>query len=87
MKKILLFALCLYLNVRVLAQTTPQTLTVKGVTIDSATNKPLDYVTTALQDAATLKSVKGTLTKPDGSFVLTAVTGKPRSAGSGFEGR
>ena len=77
MKKLLLLAFCCYLTATVQAQTTPQTLTVKGVAIDSSTNKPLGYATVILLDAATQKSVKGGLTKDDGSFELKSVIGKP----------
>jgi outer membrane receptor for ferrienterochelin and colicin len=77
MKKFLLLTFCCYLTVTVTAQTAPQTLTVKGVAIDSATNKPLGYATVILLDAATQKSVKGGLTKDDGSFELKSVIGKP----------
>ena len=56
-------------------QPAPQLLTVKGITIDSATNKPLGYVTVTLQDS-TQKSVKAGLSKDDGSFELKAVAGK-----------
>ncbi len=58
------------------AQTTIQTLTVKGVVMDTATNKPLGYVTVALQDAKTQQPVKSALTKDDGSFQLKSVMGK-----------
>ena len=76
MKKLLLLAFFCCLSGVALAQTSPQALTVKGLVLDSATNKPLGYVTVALQDAKTLQSVKGTLTKEDGSFELKSVTGK-----------
>jgi outer membrane receptor protein involved in Fe transport len=80
MKKLLLIAFCCYLHVTLLAQTTPKTLTVKGIAIDSATNKPLGYVTVALLDAKTQQSVKAGLTKDDGSFILTAPLGKTYQA-------
>lgn len=51
-------------------------LTVKGKVIDSATQGPLSYATAALQDTATKSTVKATLSKNDGSFVLTAPAGK-----------
>src|SRR5665213_1475105 len=76
MKKLLLLAFCCCLAAKVLSQTTPQTLTVKGIVIDSATNKPLGYVTVVLLDAKTQQSVKGSLTKNDGSFELKSVLGK-----------
>ncbi|HEY4325404.1 MAG TPA: TonB-dependent receptor [Mucilaginibacter sp.] len=76
MKTSLLLAFFCYLSVTVLAQTAPSTLTVKGIAIDSATNKPLGYATVVLLDASTQKSVKGGLTKDDGSFELKSVVGK-----------
>ncbi|MCR8561837.1 TonB-dependent receptor [Mucilaginibacter sp. BJC16-A38] len=76
MKHFLLIALCCFLSIAALAQTTPKSLTVKGTAIDSVTNKPLGYVTVALQDAATKKSVRGGLTKDDGTFELKAEQGK-----------
>jgi outer membrane receptor protein involved in Fe transport len=76
MKKLLLLVFCCCLATKLLAQTTPQTLTVKGIVIDSATNKPLGYVTVVLLDAKTQQSVKGGLTKNDGSFELKSVLGK-----------
>ncbi|GAA4332132.1 outer membrane beta-barrel family protein [Mucilaginibacter gynuensis] len=53
-----------------------QNITVKGTVIDSASNKALDYVTVALQDAKTSQSVKSDLSKGDGSFALSAPGGK-----------
>ncbi|MDR3695129.1 TonB-dependent receptor domain-containing protein [Mucilaginibacter sp.] len=77
MKKLLLVAFCCFIWVGLRAQTTPQMLTVKGISIDSAANKPLGYVTVALYDTASKKSIKAGLTKDDGSFQLTAPAGKP----------
>ncbi|MDB5086805.1 MAG: Outer rane receptor protein mostly Fe transport, partial [Mucilaginibacter sp.] len=68
MKKLLLLAFCWYLSATVMAQPAPQTLTVKGTTIDSVSNKPLGYVTVVLLDAKTQQSVKGGLSKDDGTF-------------------
>ncbi len=77
MKKVLLLAFCCFVLTTAWAQTTPvQMLTVKGVTIDSSTNKPLSYVTVTLEDATTQKAVKANLTKDDGSFELKAPAGK-----------
>ena len=76
MKKFLLIVICCYLSVTVLAQTATQMLTVKGIAIDSVTNKPLGYATVALVDFKTQQPVKGGLTKDDGSFELKSVTGK-----------
>ncbi len=77
MKPLLLLAFFCFLSAIAMAQTQPQPqlLTVKGVTIDSATNKPLGYVTVTLQDS-TKKSVKAGLSKDDGSFELKAPSGK-----------
>ncbi|HWZ02006.1 MAG TPA: outer membrane beta-barrel protein [Mucilaginibacter sp.] len=76
MKKLLLVVFCCLIWAGLRAQTTPQMLTVKGITIDSTANKPLGYVTVALQDAATKQSVKAALSKDDGSFELKAPAGK-----------
>jgi outer membrane receptor protein involved in Fe transport len=51
-------------------------ITIKGMVIDSAANKPLDYATIALSDAATNTPVKSTLTKDDGAFSLTNLPAK-----------
>ncbi len=72
-----MLAFCCYLSTSLMAQTAPQTLTVKGIAIDSATDKPLGYATVVLLDAKTKQSVKGGLTKDDGSFELKTVVGKP----------
>ncbi|MBV8389960.1 MAG: carboxypeptidase-like regulatory domain-containing protein, partial [Mucilaginibacter sp.] len=55
------------------------TITVEGTVLDSATNKPMGYVTVAIQDSKTHAGVKSGLTKDDGSFSLKAPTG------SGYE--
>ncbi|MDP9046922.1 MAG: hypothetical protein M3N14_02220, partial [Bacteroidota bacterium] len=65
MKILLSLAACCFMITAVWAQSAPQTLTVKGIVIDTATSKPLGYVTVALQDAKTHQSVKGALTKED----------------------
>ncbi len=75
MKKILLLVLFCFTCASLFAQA-PQLFTVKGIVIDSSFNKPLGYVTVALQDAKTLQSIKGGLTKDDGSFELKAPAGK-----------
>jgi hypothetical protein len=72
MKKWILLIPAILLSAITLAQNAPPMLSVKGIAIDSATNKPMPYVTVALQDAKTNKSVKSTLTNDDGSFVLKA---------------
>src|SRR4051812_42248321 len=77
MKKILLAALGCFLCAASFAQNVQQNITVKGLVIDSAVNKPLGYVTIALTDPATNAPVKSTLTKDDGTFELTRVPAKP----------
>jgi len=69
-----LLLICIALGVR--GQQKPHVFTVKGMVIDSATQGPLGYATVALQDAATKTSVKATLSKNDGSFLLTVPAGK-----------
>ena len=67
---ILLFltSICFY-NVK--AQVSPETATIKGVVIDSASNKGQDYITAALKkDNATIKTA---LSKTDGSFQIDKV--------------
>src|ERR1700722_15996515 len=76
MYKLLLAVVFCCLCTITFAQTTIQTLTVKGVTIDSATNKPLGYVTVPLQDSVTKQSVKAGLSKDDGTFALKVPAGK-----------
>ena len=77
MKKILRFAFLCCFPAAASAQTTPQTLTVKGIVIDSATNKPLGYATVVLLNANTKKSVKGGLSNDNGSFELKSTVGTP----------
>ena len=82
MKQILLTVLCCCFSTFLFAQTKAPVapavpnITVKGIIIDSANNKPMGYVTVALQDAATKAPVKSTLAKDDGSFELKAPEGK-----------
>lgn len=76
MKPLLLAALGCFLFVASLAQSAQQNLTIKGLAIDSAVNKPLGYVTIALTDATTNLPVKSTLTKDDGTFELNNVPAK-----------
>jgi len=73
MKKYLiaaLFTLCIYSFGH--AQT-PSVISIKGVVIDSLKSEPLGYVTVALVMPQTNKPVKSTLTKDDGSFILSGV--------------
>ncbi|HEY0246587.1 MAG TPA: TonB-dependent receptor [Mucilaginibacter sp.] len=76
MKKLLLITIASFVSLLAWGQTTPQTIMVKGTLTDSVTHAALSFATTALQDPQTKLSVKTTLTKDDGSFVLTAPAGK-----------
>lgn len=72
MKKLLLALLGCCLS----AATIAQNITIKGTVVDSVTNTPVGYLTAALQDTQTQTPVKATLTKEDGTFSLTAPSGK-----------
>lgn len=67
---ILLFLTCVcFYNVK--AQVSPETSSIKGIVIDSASNKGQDYITAALKkDNATIKTA---LSKSDGSFQIDKV--------------
>ncbi len=58
------------------AQTTNNNVVIKGIVADSVNNKPLSYVTIALQDAATKTTIKSALAKDDGSFEITIANDK-----------
>ncbi|MES2274586.1 MAG: TonB-dependent receptor [Bacteroidota bacterium] len=77
MKKLLLTALCCLIAVFLFAQTPAKTIVIEGMVTDSATSKPLGYVTVAIIDAATQKPIKSTLTKDDGTFELKGLSPKP----------
>ena len=79
MKTILSTLLFISISFLSLAQNAPQSITVKGIAIDSLTKQPLGYVTVALQDAKTNVPVKSNLTKDDGTFELKAPAGKSYS--------
>ncbi len=66
--------LCLFSGI-VVAQNTAQPITIGGTVIDSAINKPMGFVTVALQDAKTHNGVKSSLTKDDGTFSIKAPAG------------
>lgn len=76
MRNLLLLAILCCLSAMAVAQSQPQPLTVKGITIDSATNKPLGYATVTLQDATTKQSVQASLSRDDGTFQLKGPQGK-----------
>jgi len=69
-------AVCCYFSAIVFAQPAPKPLTVKGTVIDSATKAPVGYATVSLIDAVTKQSVRGGLTKDDGTFELKTAAGK-----------
>src|ERR1700761_2417775 len=70
MRNFLLALSFFLLSTLAMAQNAPQTITVQGTVIDSADNKPMAFVTVALQDAKTHNGVKSGLTKDDGTFTL-----------------
>lgn len=76
MKRILLITAIFCAALPVFSQTKSADITVKGIVIDSVTNKNLDFVTIAIQDPLTKLSVKSTLSKADGSFELNVPSGK-----------
>ncbi|MDB5025302.1 MAG: TonB-dependent receptor [Mucilaginibacter sp.] len=55
-----------------MSQNVAQPITIRGTVIDSATNKPMGFVTVALQNSKTHAGVKSGLTNDDGSFILKA---------------
>ena len=73
------FFLATFLNLiifAVFAQAPKPSFTIKGSVIDSVGNKPLSYVTVALQDAKTNAAVKSVISKEDGSFQISASSDK-----------
>lgn len=68
------------------AQSNPKRLTVKGTILDSVGNKPLELVTVALTDPQTKSPVNGVLSKEDGTFEVTAPSGKKYDLGFAFVG-
>lgn len=69
---LLAFIFCLCLSTTALAQNTTPAITIQGTVVDSAGNKPMGYVTVALQNSKTHAGVKSGLTKDDGSFTFNA---------------
>ncbi|MEO6149835.1 MAG: TonB-dependent receptor [Mucilaginibacter sp.] len=76
MKRHLLAIIFLFFSTGLLAQSPALNVTVKGMVVDSATNKTMDFVTIALQDIKTKSAVKSTLTKTDGSFQIATKKGQ-----------
>ena len=58
------------------AYKTDKKIVIKGVVIDSATSKPLDFTTVVLLDESTKQPVNSMLTKDNGIFEFTAPVGK-----------
>lgn len=77
MKKLLLAAVFCMLTALVHAQMSATSVTIKGIVIDSVTQKPLGFVTLALSDATTKQPVKSTLSKDDGAFDFKNIHAKP----------
>lgn len=71
MKKLILTAICGCMAFFALSQPITGPATVKGLVVDSATNKPLSYITLSLKDSVTQQVIKSSLTKTDGSFELS----------------
>jgi hypothetical protein len=86
MKPLFLFTAILFLGNILTAQTIQPGITVKGVVMDSLTNKPLGFVTVAIQDAKTGQTIRSSLAKEDGSFVISATAGKTYQLALAFVG-
>ena len=71
MKKLILTAICGCMAFFALSQPITGPATIKGLVVDSATNKPLSYITLSLKDSVTQQVIKSSLTKTDGSFELS----------------
>lgn len=81
MKTFLLALFFISLSGLAIAQSGPQpAITVQGIVLDSLNNKPMGYVTVALQNSITHAAVKSGLTKDDGSFSLKTPTGNTYEA-------
>ncbi|TFF36855.1 TonB-dependent receptor [Mucilaginibacter psychrotolerans] len=76
MKILLLAAFGCFLSLITFAQSNQPTISIKGIVIDSATNKPLSYVTVAISDIADNAPIKSSLSKDDGSFEFTGLAAK-----------
>jgi hypothetical protein len=72
MKPISLTALFFYLCFMGKAQPVHPKIVVRGIAVDSISNKPLAFVTVALQDKKTGLAIKSVLSKEDGSFEISA---------------
>lgn len=66
---LLIFLICM-LSDLAFSQGPPPAITIKGSVFDSVSNKPLAFVTVALQNAQTHTGIRSGLTRDDGSFSL-----------------
>jgi outer membrane receptor protein involved in Fe transport len=57
------------------AQTVTPTISIKGITVDSATAQPIGFVTVTLQNPKSGNAIKKVVTKGDGTFLLKAPAG------------
>lgn len=71
MKISLLAFLFCFVTSLAFSQAAQPTITIKGSVLDSAANKPLGFVTVALQNAKTHAGIRSGLTREDGSFSLS----------------
>jgi hypothetical protein len=76
LRPLLLYFLFAWVISPVFAQNAKPAITVKGTVIDSASGKPLAYVTVALQDAKTKSAIRSSLSKEDGSFEISGAAGR-----------
>ncbi|ARS34242.1 outer membrane beta-barrel family protein [Pontibacter actiniarum] len=72
MKQTILLALCLLLSSFSRAQS-PATGTIKGVVVDSLSQKPLSYVTVVVSKPEKDEPVKSTFTQDNGSFTVSGL--------------
>jgi hypothetical protein len=70
MKKLILTAICGCMTFIALSQPITGPAGIKGLVIDSATKKPLSYITLSLKDSVAQQIIKSSLTKSDGTFEL-----------------
>ena len=68
MKTLSLTAMLCCILCNVFAQTNDHRINLKGIIVDSTTNKPLAFATLVIQNSKTKTSVKNFLSKEDGSF-------------------
>ncbi len=77
MKKLLLSVVYCCMAATAFAQKTVDKNSIKGLVVDSATHKPLGYVTLTLKDSVTQRLSKSGLTKDNGNFEFSNLIVKP----------